>query len=112
MNLGDIGKLSEKATEQANAMAQGSAELSEQVVQMGVDRAITTVQNVVERIKESDIPVEDIDVKTDMNIGVVHLSMAFTVQLKDEQNNRTGLANFGNDSPGENPCLATGIFRQ
>lgn len=85
MNLGNIQKLGQQAAGQASQVSQGASDLAEQAIQSTIDQGIHIVQTVAEKIRNSQIPVNNVTIQAHINVGVVQLSMVLNVPTKNAE---------------------------
>ena len=89
MNLGNIQKLGQQAAGQASQVSQGASDLAEQAIQTTIDQGIHIVQTAAEKIRNSRIPVNNVTIQAQINVGVVQLSMILNVPTKNAEETKS-----------------------
>lgn len=91
MNLGDLQKIGQKATNQVLQATQSTQEtasgLTGKAIRSAVDQAIGVLQIAAQqaKVKEQDIPANKIAVGASINIGIVQLSLRADVPLSGDR---------------------------
>lgn len=88
--VGQVGEVIEEKSEQvADRLVEitqsKASEVTEEAITSAVDQAVNVIQIASERIRQKDLPTENVDLEVDVNIaGVVNLKMKADVPTSEQ----------------------------